>query len=325
MPKSPAIKPSAPVIVIGGANMDLKSRVAGPEIMATSNPGALAVMPGGVARNVAETLARLGVSTALFAAIGCDATGERLLAETRAAGVDMKGVLRGRFATGSYSAVLTRQGELLIGVADMAATQWLTPAALWRLRKQLSRARLIVADCNLPMPTLAWLVKFAAASGVPMALETVSVPKVKRLRGILQRRAPIFALFSNRAEIAEITGKKASNRQGLASSARWLHDRGVRHVAINLGSKGIYVSAANEKPDAVVPSRRAKILDVTGAGDGAVAGTLFGLLRGFDLRRAADCGQATAALTVASGRSVSPKITARAILKSVSKKAAGRR
>lgn len=325
MPKFPAIKPSAPVIVIGGANMDLKSRVAGLEIMASSNPGTMAVMPGGVARNVAETLARLGVSTALLAAIGCDALGERLLAETRAAGVDMKGILRGRFATGSYSAVLTRQGELLIGVADMAATQWLTPAALWRLRKRLSRARLIVADCNLPMPTLAWLVKFAAAAGVPIALETVSVPKVKRLRAILRRRAPIFALFSNRAEIATITGKDANSPQGLASAARWLHDRCVQHVAISLGIHGMYISAMGEKRGAVVASRRAKIVDVTGAGDGAVAGTLFGLLRGFDLRRAADCGQATAALTVASGHSVSPKITGRAILRSVSTRAARRR
>ena len=96
-------------------------------------------------------------------------------------------------------------------------------------------------------------------------------------------------------------------------------------MAINLGSKGMYVSAANEKRGAVVPSRRAKIRDVTGAGDGAVAGTLFGLLRGFGLTRAADCGQATAALTVASEYSVSPKITARAILRSLSKKAARRR
>jgi pseudouridine kinase len=189
----------------------------------------------------------------------------------------------------------------------------------------LRRARLIVADCNLPLGTLDWLTRLAADAGVPLAIETVSVPKVKRLRRVLQKRRPVFALFSNRAEVAAITEKSANNRQSLASSARWLHDRGVRHVAINMGSKGMYVSAANEMPDAVVPSRRAKILDVTGAGDGAVAGTLFGLLRGFDLRRAADCGQATAALTVASGRSVSPKITARAILKSVSEKAAGRR
>ena len=141
MPNRPAIKPSAPVIAFGGANMDLKCRISRAAIPAPSNPGDIAVMPGGVARNMAETLARLGLTTILIAAIGRDALGERLLAETRAAGVDMKSVLRGRFATGGYAAVLNHEGELLIGVADMAATRRLTPAVLRRTQSQLRRAR----------------------------------------------------------------------------------------------------------------------------------------------------------------------------------------
>jgi pseudouridine kinase len=313
VPKPPPIK--TPVIVIGGANMDLKCRIGGPEIMATSNPGGIALMPGGVARNVAETLARLGLPTALIVAVGQDSLGDRLVAETRAAGVDVNSVLRGRFGTGCYAAVLTRRGELMIGVSAMDATQRLTPTVLKRLRAKLRRARLIMADCNLPMATLAWLVQFAADAGVPLALETVSVPKVKRLRAILQKRRPVFALFSNRAEIAAITGANTEGQRGLASAARWLHDRGVQHAAIGLGAQGMFVSSANARGGTVVPSRRRKVVDVTGAGDAAVAGTLFGLLRGFDLTRAARCGQAAAALTVASERSVGPRLSSRALLR----------
>jgi pseudouridine kinase len=307
-------------MVIGGANMDLKCRIGGKSIPATSNPGSISVMPGGVGRNVAETLARLGLPTALIAAIGRDAMGDALAAQTAAAGVDMKMVLRGHFPTGSYAATLSRKGELLIAVAAMQATQRLTPSALERHRGALQRARLIVADCNLPLASLSWLARFAADAAVPLAIETVSVPKVKRLRAILQERRPLFALFSNRAEIAAITGKDAAARQGLASNARWLHDRGVQHVGINLGIMGMYVSAAGSARGAVVPSRRTKIVDVTGAGDSAVAGTLFGLLRGLDLRDAAACGQTAAALTIASDRSVSPRISASAILANASRK-----
>ena len=136
MPKSPAIKPAAPVIVIGGANMDLKCRIDGAGIMATSNPGGIAFMPGGVGRNVAETLARLGLPTALIAAIGRDGMGDALIIGTKAAGVDTTMILRGRFPTGSYAATLTRDGELMIGVAAMQATQRLTPAVLKRHREQ---------------------------------------------------------------------------------------------------------------------------------------------------------------------------------------------
>jgi len=319
VPKPKSVKTPGPVIVIGGANMDLKCRIGGAEIMATSNPGAIALTAGGVARNVAETLARLGLPTGLIAAIGRDGLGEELMVQTRAAGVDMKMVLRGRFATGSYAAVLIRGGELLIGVAAMEATQHLTPAVLKRHRNRLRRARLIVADCNLPMATLHWLIRFAAEAEVPLALETVSVPKVKRLRAILHRRLPIFALFSNRAEIAAITGKKTRSRLGLASAARWLHDRRVQHIAIGLGSQGMFVSSAAGKKGSIVPSRRRKIIDVTGAGDAAVAGSLFGLLRGFDPARAAICGQAAAALTAASEQSVSRELSSRALLRAVGK------
>ena len=313
MPKPPPIK--TPVIVIGGANMDLKSRIGGPEIMATSNPGAIALMPGGVARNVAETLARLGLPTALVAAVGRDALGDQLASETAAAGVALNSVLRGQFATGTYAAVLTHGGELLIGVSAMAATQRLTPAVLRRHSGRLRSAPLIMADCNLPMASLEWLVRFAADADVPLALETVSVPKVKRLRSILQRRRPVFALFSNRAEIAAITGHGADGRRGLVRAARWLHDRGVQHVAIGLGANGMFVSSAKRARGTIVPGRQRKVVDVTGGGDAAVAGTLFGLLRGFDLAQAARCGQAAAALTVASERSVSPRLSARVLLR----------
>jgi pseudouridine kinase len=315
VPKPKPVK--TPVIVIGGANMDLKCRIGAAEIMATSNPGAIALTPGGVARNLAETLARLDLPTGLIAAIGRDGLGEELMAQTRAAGVDMNSVLRGRFASGSYGAILTRRGELLIGVAAMDATQRLTPALLKRHRRKLRRARLIVADCNLPPAALEWLIRFAAEAAVPLALETVSVPKVQRLRAILHRRLPIFALFSNRAEVAAITGKDTRGRRGLASAAGWLHDRCVQHVAIGLGSQGMFVSSADGEKEAIAPSRRGKIVDVTGAGDAAVAGTLFGLLRGLDLARAAICGQAAAALTAGSEHSVSPQLSARRLLRAV--------
>jgi len=61
------------VVVIGGINVDIKSRVDAPLVMATSNPGTTTVTAGGVGRNIAESLARLGVRTSLISAVGDDA------------------------------------------------------------------------------------------------------------------------------------------------------------------------------------------------------------------------------------------------------------
>ena len=53
------------VVVVGGANMDLKARSAATLVTGTSNPGSTRMSPGGVGRNVAENLARLGTAVHL--------------------------------------------------------------------------------------------------------------------------------------------------------------------------------------------------------------------------------------------------------------------
>ena len=80
MSRHRAIRPAA--VVVGGANMDIKARSAAPVVAATSNPGHVVRSPGGVGRNVAENLARLGTPTTLVAAVGADALGDELVAAT---------------------------------------------------------------------------------------------------------------------------------------------------------------------------------------------------------------------------------------------------
>jgi len=89
----------------------------------------------------------------------------------------------------------------------------------------------------------------------------------------------------------------------------------VRYVGIGLGRGGMFVSDGVKRR--VVPALPARVVDVTGAGDAAVAGTLYGLLRGHDLATAARYGQAAAALTLACDQSVNPKLSAAAIARCV--------
>ncbi len=294
------------VVAIGGANLDGLCRIAGRTAMASSNPGVAESAPGGVARNIAENLARLGQPARLISAVGRDAAGRRVLAATAAAGVDVRAILIAPGATGSYTAVLTAAGELIVGVAAMDTLERLTPRRLAKHRDMLGAADLAVADGNLPATTLAWLIGFAAGRGLRLAIETASVPKARKLKPLLRARRPLFALFCNRAEAAALTG-----RTRMPAAARALHARGVRHVCIGLGRRGMLVSAGAAPH--LVPALPGDIVDVTGAGDAAVAGTLLGLLRGDDLVAAARRGQAAAALTLACRGSVDPRLSGRAI------------
>ncbi|HEX2622126.1 MAG TPA: PfkB family carbohydrate kinase, partial [Phototrophicaceae bacterium] len=76
------------VVVIGSAGLDIRAR--SQEILTDGIPGAGVVRQsvGGVARNIAENLARLEVPTILLTALGHDLSGQRVLRNCRRAGID---------------------------------------------------------------------------------------------------------------------------------------------------------------------------------------------------------------------------------------------
>jgi pseudouridine kinase len=287
------------VVVIGGANVDLKARSHAPVVAGTSNPGTAGLSAGGVGRNIAENLARLGTPTMLVTAIGIDALGEDLLVGTAAAGVDVSPVIR-RGTTGTYTAVLDEAGELAVAVADMAAVESLSPADISAARALIAAADLVVLDGNLLPQTVTAALDVAEAAGVRAVIDHVSVPKAARLSPAIRR--PVFLLTPNADELAALTGLAESDR-----AVETLHGYGARLVWLRLGPAGSLLST----PDGAVTLApvAGEVVDVTGAGDAMLAAFCHFLLAGAAPAEAARLGHAAAALTVASGHTVRPDLS----------------
>lgn len=301
------------VVVVGGANVDVKARTHSAAVPGTSNPGVTVQAPGGVGRNVAENLARLGVPVALISVVGRDALGDELLRGTEAAGVDVRGVLRAPgVATGTYTAVLDASGELLVAVAAMEAMDALTPAAVQERRGALGGAAWAVADGNVPEATLAHVLSLAAGAGVPVVFEPVSVPKAARLRSALAAGLSPHAVTPNVPELEVLVGHAVPDTvDAIRAAAAELHARGVAVVWVRRGAQGSVLSA----PDGVhtLPALAATVRDVTGAGDAMLAAFLAALASGRPPAEAARHGHAAAAITVESDHAVSPALTPAAI------------
>jgi pseudouridine kinase len=275
------------VVVVGGANVDVKARTTNALVPATSNPGTVLRTPGGVGRNVAENLARLGSRVALVSVVGSDPDGEWLLEQTAAAGVDVSPVLRGG-QTGRYVALLDAGGELVAGVSDMAATDALGPEALDH--DLLRSAALVVVDGNIPVPTI----DAVLALGGRVVVEPVSVAKAARISPLLSGARPVFALTPNEDELREL------------GSMPDLHDRGVEVVWLRRGAAGSVLSTVDGVVELVAPV--VTPVDVTGAGDAMLAAFCHRLLGGATVADAAAYGHAAAALTVASPHTVVPDL-----------------
>jgi pseudouridine kinase len=285
------------IVVVGGANLDVKARSARSAVPGTSNPGTVVRSAGGVGRNVAENLARLGSPVTLVAAVGDDPAGAEVLSTTEAAGVDVSRVRRGPHPTGTYVAVLDTDGELVVAVADMAATEALGADEVDAAAEVIGSADLVVLDGNLGTAALSRAFELCAARGIRAVLDPVSVPKAAALAGLLSPRTPLLAMTPNRDELAVLGGTEQA-----------LHDLGVELVWTRLGADGSRLSGPDGVVD-VAPVPAAEVADVTGAGDSMLAAFCHALLAGESPAAAAAYGQAAAALTVASRHTVRPDLT----------------
>ena len=298
-------------MVVGGANMDVKARSAHAAVASTSNPGTASMAAGGVGRNIAENLARLGTRVHLVAAIGADGLGDQVLAATSGAGVHVEHVRRSARSTGTYTAVLDADGELVVAVADMAATDELSPDQVDAARDLIAMAGLVVLDGNLATDTLGFALDLAAESGTRVVLEPVSVPKAAVLGPLLTEERPVFAITPNRDELAALTGLPTRTAKQVERAAAALQDRGVELVWVRLGQAGSLLSGP--EGETVLGAATAEVVDVTGAGDAMLGAFCHALLGGADPVEAATYGHAAAALTVASPHTVRPDLTDRLV------------
>lgn len=293
------------VVVIGGANVDIKARSLDAAIMHTSNPGQSATAPGGVGRNVAENIARLGDRVELVSVVGRDGIGDELLEHTATAGVGIDYVARTDLPTGTYTAVLDADGELLIAIADMGALAELGADQLNHAGDAISAADIVVVDGNLELAALNRALDLAA--GVRTIFEPVSVPKARKLRDAIDGR--VYAVTPNRDELEALTGLPTSTDDELNAAATTLHDQGVDLVWVRLGERGSRLSSAAGVVDIAAP-QPATIHDVTGAGDAMLGAFCHALLAGDSPELAAQLGHVAAALTIASPHTVRPDLTA---------------
>lgn len=279
----------ADIAVFGGANIDIKAKVNAPNRLGTSNPGIVTTTAGGVGRNIAHNLARLGADVALISVVGHDVHGDAVLSETKRAGVDVSRVVRSDISTGSYVALLDHDGEMISALSDMRCADLLTPDVIMAQEKTIELARLVVADCNLPQESLNLL---AAMAGGKLVIEPVSVPKSRKLIEVL-KTAQVYLASPNFDQIEQMAGTR-----DIESAFRFLHGKGLTNVVIHAGPEGAFVSdgVEIEHVEAQPPQR---IVDVTGAGDAAVAGLVYGLLHDEPLAVAAARGQSLAGRVIA--------------------------
>ncbi|AQQ54617.1 carbohydrate kinase [Planococcus lenghuensis] len=305
---------SDPVICVGGANIDQKFHIKDKAQLGTSNPVNVRRTVGGVARNIAENLGRLGMDVSLISASGTDKDWSIIEEASESyMNLDMVTQLMGS-STGSYTAVLDTEGEMIIALANMEIYDAITPELLQQYESLLSRSKSIVADLNCPKDSVQFLCQCARKHQVPIFLISVSGPKMNRLPEDLDG---VTWLITNRDESETFFQQEIRNDEDWRKAVdNWL-SRGVENVIITNGKEGSMIGNEAEGIFHVPAFTAREVKDVTGAGDAFSSAVIHSWLAGKSLIDIAKAGSANAIKTLESPYTVRQDLSAEQLQKNL--------
>ncbi|XP_073278976.1 pseudouridine kinase isoform X1 [Primulina huaijiensis] len=258
--KGQVLGDEAEPVVIGGMVLDINATPSVPANPRTTTPGKVHYALGGVARNVAECLLKLGAKPYLISATGFDLAGNLMLESWRSAGLSIEGIRKIQDVESAVVCnILDGEGELATGVASVEAIErFLTPDWIQKFKFKFCVAPVLMVDANLSPPALVVSCRMAAECDTPVWFEPVSVTKSKRVAPIVKY---ITFTSPNEDELVAManalsSGNKFSpiERDILSSSCSteslfqmlkppiWvLLEKGIQVVIVTLGSNGVFL------------------------------------------------------------------------------------
>ncbi len=281
---------------IGGAHIDRRGMMREPFITGASIPGAMMEEPGGGVFNALRVAVQFGVNSSLISVRGGDAAGDSVAAAAKSSGLeDLSSTFLDR-TTASYTALLTKEGDVVAALADMDIYETALPRQISRraTREAIAACDAIVTDANMPEAAIQKLLSLAI--GKPVFALAISPAKAVRLRPVLDQLA---GLFLNRREALAILALEPADARSLDELAAGLVVLGLPRAILSDGGAPVCVIDSG-MVQSLTPPTPWRIVDVTGAGDAMAGATLAAFLNGNAWTVAAGKGLDAAKVTVES-------------------------
>ena len=280
------------IVVLGSTNTDMV--ISGKKIPVpgeTVSGGKFLMNPGGKGANQAVAVARLSAkrgACTFIAKVGDDLFGRETSVRMKKDSIDAKLIVDRKEPSGTALILVDPKGQNVISVA-LGANGTLSPKDIAPYRRDIESAAALLMQLETPMETVLAAAKWAKAAGVPVILNPAPAAKLPRdLYRCLEWITP------NETEAELLTGVKVTDAQSASKAVDVFLKRGVKHVAITMGVKGVYCGNCRT----LYPAKKVKAVDCVAAGDTFNGAFVVALAEGKVCKDAIAFAQRAAAISV---------------------------
>ncbi len=285
------------VLVIGSAVLEVSARPVAVLQPGARQAGHIHRSVSGVARNIAENLARLDIETVLLCAVADDDIGQHVITHSSLAGIDCSHILRVSDARTATAVLLYQSEEDYTRVDDLGIADALDSDYLLEHEWLFENAALIVIDATLSEEALATLFELAARYHVRVCADPTSPRLASRLRNYI---SSLYLIVPNASETAALCDmdEPATERESAIGTARQLVGMGADIAVVTLGERGL--AYADSSGGGYLRAIQTEVVDASGAGDAFSGAVIFGILNDVPIDEAMRLGVAAASLTLLS-------------------------
>ena len=240
---------------------------------------------GGSAANTIVGLARLGLKTGFIGNVGNDYEGKKILECFIKEGVDVSKIKTKKGKSGVVFGFVDESGERALyvypGVNDYLSIddeeiEYINKA------KIVHMSSFVGENSYKEQKKLVNKIK-AKISFAPGML--YAKKGIEEIKAIIEKS---FVVFLNRKEVEVLTGLD------YIKGSKLLLETGAKIVVVTLGREGCIING-----DIRVKGFETKVVDTTGAGDAFATGFLYGLIKGYSLKKCGLIGNKIASLCIA--------------------------
>ncbi|KAG8012781.1 Pseudouridine-metabolizing bifunctional protein C1861.05 [Nibea albiflora] len=307
------------------------------DIFGQTNPGSVCQSFGGVGRNIADSLSRLGRRPLFISATGADSHSDAVFNYCKH--MDTSGVARlEEQSTATYCVVIAESGEMSLGLGDMDIHEQITEQYVSQFEKQLSSATLVCLDGNIPTSTINYVCSIASKHNInvwyePTDPEKACKPFLSDSWKSLSYSSPNLAELCTMNKTLGLPTPEVlpSSFEEVLSVAVALSRPLLEHLhclVVTLGANGLLVCGEHDAASVNLQPRKQKrrrrlcalhypaltvtaeeTMNVSGAGDSLAGALMVGILQHQETDSCVRMGLLAARLSLASPHPIAPTLT----------------